>query len=394
MSKTDMVSTDQQQHGRPLRVLFAAHASNLNGASRSLLDLLDGLDRQIIEPFVLLPHHGPIESQLIKMNIPYQVIRYPMDTKSPTFAKTVVKRIIRPFFQARINCLVRQRQFDLIHNNCLVALMGARVARSVGIPYICHVREFVEDQAVRFIDNGDARSILSDADLLIFISQAIAKEFQVWVPNTRNVVLFNAINANAPMLNRNRILQKEPVRMLLAGRISPAKCQLDAIRAVEILHKRNRDVELILVGSVSDLKYLKQCENHVELHNLEHLITITNFVNDLSELRSQCDIALMCSTHEALGRVTVEGMMAGCLVIGADAGATPEIIRDEENGLLYRVGDPVSLADRIEWVLDNPLKADAIAARGRDWALNNPAFDKAQYASQIVKLYKEILGVR
>lgn len=77
-------------------------------------------------------------------------------------------------------------------------------------------------------------------------------------------------------------------------------------------------------------------------------------------LRQNMDIELMCAERETFGWVTVEGMRSGLLVIGANTGATPEIITNMKTGLLYTHGDARDLADKIEWVLKNPSSADEI----------------------------------
>ena len=56
----------------------------------------------------------------------------------------------------------------------------------------------------------------------------------------------------------------------------------------------------------------------------------------------------MCSRAEAFGRVTVEAMKLGLPVIGAARGATPELVRDGWNGLLYAHGDANELAGKID----------------------------------------------
>ena len=47
-------------------------------------------------------------------------------------------------------------------------------------------------------------------------------------------------------------------------------------------------------------------------------------------------ISCVCSQREGFGRVTVESMLGKCLVIGANTGATTEIISDRVNGMLYK----------------------------------------------------------
>lgn len=65
------------------------------------------------------------------------------------------------------------------------------------------------------------------------------------------------------------------------------------------------------------------------------------------------DINLVCSRSEGLGRITIESMLAGCLTISAAAGATCEIIKDKDNGLLYQCGNFKVLANKIEWAINH-----------------------------------------
>ena len=53
-----------------MTVCYVTHKPNLTGANRSLLDLLDGLDRDRYEPVVLVNRRGPLLSELKKRDIP------------------------------------------------------------------------------------------------------------------------------------------------------------------------------------------------------------------------------------------------------------------------------------------------------------------------------------
>lgn len=58
------------------KICFVTHLPNLNGATRSLLDLLDGLDQTKFEPLVLINSEGPIIEELQKRNIRYRKTFY------------------------------------------------------------------------------------------------------------------------------------------------------------------------------------------------------------------------------------------------------------------------------------------------------------------------------
>lgn len=63
----------------------------------------------------------------------------------------------------------------------------------------------------------------------------------------------------------------------------------------------------------------------------------------MKSLRKTVDFEVMCSKFEAFGRVTVEALRSGKLFIGANTGATSEIVEDGITGYVYPVGNYKSL---------------------------------------------------
>ena len=74
---------------------------------------------------------------------------------------------------------------------------------------------------------------------------------------------------------------------------------------------------------------------------------------------------------EPFGRVIVEGMLAGRPVIAARAGGAPEIVSEGVTGWLVPPDDPAALAGAIARVIDDPSRAEAVAARGAAHARAN-----------------------
>ena len=120
-----------------------------------------------------------------------------------------------------------------------------------------------------------------------------------------------------------------------------------------------------------------------------------SFINPISDkgalkrIRRNTDITIVASRSEGLGRTTIEGMLAGTLVIGANAGATPEIIMDGYNGYLYNVNDPKNLSDIISNAIDNKDIAIKIAERGQKDAMQR--FNRTRYGIELLEIYKELV---
>lgn len=71
---------------------------------------------------------------------------------------------------------------------------------------------------------------------------------------------------------------------------------------------------------------------------------------------------------ECFGRVTIEAMAAGLVVLGTNSGGTAEIIEDGQSGFLFPAGieGQAVLAERIEELVRNPSLAARLAEGGKD----------------------------
>lgn len=376
----------------PIRVLYTTHASNLTGASRSLLDMLSGLPKEKVEPTVLLRKHGPIEEKLKELGVEYNVLPHIpwVNSRRGRFPDSI-KRLIHAVAQPRIDRFVRDGNFDLIHSNSLLCGAGMIAAKKAAIPYISHMRDMVEeDHDMYHINDKQLRGVVYDAKRVICISEMVARKYNDWCRKGACVVINDGIDVSAYFDKHKAILSGETVELLLAGRFAPGKGQIDAIQAVELLKEKGVKAHLVLVGGVGDPAYRQRCEDYVRMHKLEEWVEILEFTEDISSLRARADISLTCSTSEAMGRVTAEGMMAGCLAVAADAGATSEILVHGETGYLYEVGCPEALAHCVESALEQREESRRIASEGQLWSCSH--FDVKAYGSQIIDLYLDCLS--
>lgn len=374
-----------------MRVLYTTHGSDLGGASRSLLDLLAALNDTEVEPVVLLREHGPMEEKLRALGVPFEVITYCRCVHGPTTRVPVsVKELINSLAVRRIVRLIHKRGIDLVHSNSLLSDVGPRAAAIAGVPYISHVREMVtEDQAYIFNNELRAQDLTAHAAMNIFISKFVKDKFAGWLNGAPACVLPDAVAVPGGAACLNNIdFKDECCRLLLIGRIAPGKGQLEAIKAAKLLNDNGRHVALKVVGSVSDPGYYEECAAYIR-DNCGCYVCLSEFTDEVLTEYAAADIVLMCSSAEGMGRVTIEGMLSGTLVIGANAGATPELIKDGVTGLLYECGNPSDLASKVAWAIDNPEEAAQIASAGNSYA--KPAFDQRMYANRVLNIYKGCL---
>ena len=378
----------------PLRVLYVTHEPNLTGASRSLLDLLGALDHTEVEPMVLVGKRGPLTGKLDAMGIQWKRITYrqcvrPRD--SGAGIKAFAKKRLNVIAVPRVARFMREEGFDIVHCNSLLTDVGARAAIRAQLPYVEHVRDLVhEDHNMVFMDQVLVRDGLRHSRMNVFISHAVEDKFLPWAPNAPHAVMYDGIDSSAYDRPHGSLFVEGQVKLLMAGRIAPGKGQLEAVRGLEELRHRGIDAQLVIVGGSGDDAYRDEMLTYIRKHCLTGAVKVLDFTDDLTCLRAESDVCLTCSSNEAMGRVTIEAMMAGCLVVAANYGATKELVADGETGLLYEFGHPESLADKIQWAMGHPDQANQIARSGKKWALD--VFDVKKYAGKMVEVYRKIVN--
>ncbi len=375
-----------------MKICFFTHLSKLSGAANSLLDLLDALDFCEFEPFVITNSRGALVEELEKRGIRYKIVPYAPSTNSDDVLKNAGKKVMNSdvanFLAVKaVERILKKEKIDILHNNSYLCGTGMEAARNLGIPYICHLREFVwEDHHRIFLNKTLMNELLYDADKVIAVSEAVKQKFEN-ISRKEIEVIYDGFKTSSYQLPQREVLRGGQVNIVLVGRIAPGKGQMDAIRAVRIVSKTlDIPVFLHLCGNIGDARYYKKMRSYIEDHKIGY-VTIHDFTNDLSQIRTISDIGLTCSKSEALGRVTVENMLSSMLVIGADTSGTSEIIHDGENGLLYTAGDYHALAETILQAIGDPDKSNEMCRLGYEEA---KSFDHIEYARRIMNVYRSM----
>lgn len=376
-----------------IKVCYITHLSNLNGSSRSLLDLIDGLDRDIIKPYAVINSHGPIEEELVKRGVVVKRLFYSPSTNSDNKFKNIVKKTLNTPLLNKIAVVglekfFKKEKIDIIHNNNLLVSAGMEAAKKAKLPYVCHIREFLwEDHHRKLFYPLREKELVEHADYIIAISDAVKEKFASKISNSITVIP-DGIKVEEYRLPLRKILMIKSCKILIAGRISPGKGQIDAIKAIKKVHEDGYNVELFVYGTIGDDDYYSKITKYIDDNKIDY-VRIEHFVKDLKNIRKKCDIGLTCSSNEALGRVTIENMLSSMLVIGADSAGTSEIVSDKENGYLYRVGDYKQLAGEIEHAINNKDEANRIVKAGYEYATHK--YDYKEYGTKMVDIYKKLI---
>lgn len=297
--------------------------------------------------------------------------------------------------ETKITEYFRDNGIELVHMNTRFAgLLGARVARNLGLPYVFHIREFLaEDFGLAFKDETVANELVGGANSLIAISRSVKESLDVEYPGATVDLIYNGIDVGRYSNHATTRFGGDKVRLALVGRVVEHKGQLEAIRAIESLSSATRaSVELHIVGCRPEetTAYEEFLMDYVTERSLNDAVKFVPFTSDIPDLLGGFDIGLMCSGKEAFGRVTVEYMLSRLLVIGAASGGTVELLSDGEDGLLYEPGNHLELAGKIKMAISDPIRANEMIEAAHAKAM--ASFPSSLNASNVKEVYCRLLG--
>ena len=134
--------------------------------------------------------------------------------------------------------------------------------------------------------------------------------------------------------------QNKVPEILYAGRLLKLKKINDTLKAVHMLIKSGIDLHFTIIGE-------GECEEelnaYISKNNLHENVTMLPFMppEKVRNYMDKSDIYVLGSDfHEGWGAVVNEAMNSGCVTIVSHAvGSAPYLIKDGENGFVYKCGD-------------------------------------------------------
>ena len=178
-------------------------------------------------------------------------------------------------------------------------------------------------------------------------------------------------------------------RIGFVGRLEPYKGGRLAVEAFVTATPQNGSV-LDVIGAGSELESMRILANRL---NAGERVRFAGALSQAETLRriGEMDVVLIPSLTtpswvEQFGRVAVQAMVAGTVVIASDSGSLREVIGD--SGVLVPEGDVNALTSALGDLLANPARMAALSARGRRRAIERFTWDAV--AAGVDEMYRSI----
>jgi len=331
------------------------------------------LDRDRWQPHLIAPP-GPLAEEASGAGIPVHVQALPRLRGSSRSLLDLWQRAIR------ISRTAREIGAAMIHSNTVRATAYACLAaRLASVPLVWHMRDFwlsEAEPAAKWVDRLGKSIFCGMASRVVANSRAVAERLPC---SARASVLHNGIDlshfdqaqtaadSRAAICRAARFPLHAPIVGMI-GRTRPWKGQDTFLQMAIQVRAALPDCRFLIVGGDPFGVQDDYEARLLELRSRSGLADRVHWTGQLADVRpplAAMDLFVHPGAPEPFGLVNIEAMAMGKPVVAFGHGALPEIVLDEETGLLVAPGDATALAASVSRLLRNPAQSRKMGQAGR-----------------------------
>jgi glycosyltransferase involved in cell wall biosynthesis len=349
----------------PKKILYLITKSNFGGAQKYVFELACGAVKENFAVSVALGGEGILKDKLLEKGI--RVISLPSLKRDLAFGLDV-----KNFLQ--LIKIFKEESPDIIHlNSSKIGFLGALAGQLHNILQKKKIKIIFTGHGWAFNENRNwfSRKAILFAhwltillcDITIAVSEKTKNDIARLPFVSKKIrVIYNGIDEidfkNG--FEARQFLGKNISENVWIGSIAELHKNkgLDfLIEAFSKIANSYPDTTLVIIGEGEERKKLEEQISKLGLTAKIHLL---GNVPDAKIYLKAFDIFMLTSRTEALPYAILEAGLAGLPIVASRAGGIPEIIEEEKNGLLVKVGNIKEISKKIEGLLGNPEKRESL----------------------------------
>jgi glycosyltransferase involved in cell wall biosynthesis len=336
-----------------LKILHFELGRHLYGGAQQVLYLLSRLPAEEFESTLVCPPDSAIESSCKDLGIRTIALKSIGDL-DPTV----------PF---KIRNLIKMEHPDLIHvhSRKSVDLWAGWFAKALGIPSVI----------TRRVDNRESSWVVRRKYSLYHRTVAISE-------GIKQVLIEQGLDARAVTCVRSAIDTESFPRPIEAGafrerfgipdgsivigmvaQLIERKGHEILLNALEKLVPEFPNLQVLLFGKGPERSAI---EKTISDKKLAQQVRLMGFADDMKSLYPHFDILVHPAWKEGLGVSLIEAAYCAVPIIASRAGGMPEIVRENENGLLIEPGNPKELENHMRTLLKAPDLRKQMGSKGKE----------------------------
>ena len=377
-----MIEAANRPLSGPVPILLTVRELNHGGIERDVTKIAVHIERSRFEPHVASYRaEGMRYEELRSAGIP--LLHLPVFSLMSRATALSALRIWR---------YIRKHNIQLVHAYDATAVFAVPLARAIGVPVVLSSqlgsRDLLDRRTRRQLRWTDRM-----VDVLVVNCEAMRSHLvhDEGIPDERIELCYNGVETCE--FYPFEIETSRPAPLSDASLIIGTICVLRPEKALDLLQEafvriRHFDpkMKLLIVGSGPELPKLQANSLRLGLQDASVFLPATR---DVASFLRAIDIFVLCSHSEGFSNTLLEAMACGRCVVGSRVGGTPELIGDDERGLLFRAGDPGDLADKLARLISSRRLRDKLSNHAAEFAKRHFSIEIA--SRRMSEIYERML---
>lgn len=197
------------------------------------------------------------------------------------------------------------------------------------------------------------KMFLHNFDAILAISSGIKRQLLALnVPSSKIHVLFNPVDINSTISKVP--VSQDKVEFLYIGRID-FNHQKNVVELFQALKKVQGNWRLRLFGTCNEMDQQRLIKMS-KRYDFFDKITFEGYKEDVWQNISNASALIMTSKYEGFPMTLCEAISRGIFVVSSDCETGPEDIINDDNGVIYQLGDVSSLSEILNSILQGKIK--------------------------------------
>ena len=362
-----------------IKVIEVSSDTNIGGAGKCVLTLLENFDYNEFEVKAVLPENSLLKPHIDAMSI--EVIE-----ASGMADKSLDKEAIKNLTE-----IFRREKPDVVHTH---GSMSARIAARKAGAKVVFTRHSVFEPSPK-ISKGIGKLINGMinnyyADKIIAVAEAAKDNLTATGVSEKKIsVILNGVKGLEKPEDtseiRKRFNAEDKKVISIVARLEDIKGHEYFIEAADMLLKDGFNARFYIAGTGS---YEDTLKNKVKALGREDDIIFTGFISDVDKLMSITDIQVNASYGtEATSLALLEGMSFGVPAVVSDFGGNPGVIKNGKNGFIVPKQNSIELYKKLKELLSDDALYKQLSDGSKE--IFKTTFTAKAMTEQTEKIYKE-----
>ncbi len=297
----------------------------------------------------------------------------------------------------RLIDIVEKEEIEIIHSasNYLNGMASIIASRKLGIPCIYEVRGLwyltkltVDDkysESIKYameermelqaVNSADKVIVISESLKKYFIDRGISRKKMICVPNSVDTDVFDPKKVDIELATMIEFPKNISVIGYVGSFVEYEGLDILIHATNELKQRGYANFRVLLIGDGAVAENLKKFVNNYKIEDLVHFIGKIP-PEEVAPYYSRIDIAPFPRKRYPVTELIpplkiMEAMAMECAVVHSDLPVLKETSINKKTAIEFEANNIDSLADVLEYLLENPEKAKNMGRKARKWIMDN-----------------------